>query len=756
MYDIRQFKPALYLVLMLGITGFSLAAESPGLWILAAGGIGINAWLVKNHRFSPMPRLLANIVTLGSLALVAMEVRAGDATPILTVGQYIVLLHLIKLFEQRANRDYAQLLVLSLLLMIAASISTASLLFGMTLIAYMFSSLYCCLLFHLKMEMDEARRIYGQPADAGQSEMLRQDQRGLPRSMRRLTGLIAVAGVATAVMVFIFFPRGAGQGLFNPVQARASQALTGFSDQVSLGKVAQIARSEDVIARVELYIRGQKVVHPTDLMLRGSVLDVYSGKDINRGGLWQWYRSAPLERLGEPTELEAETPMILDRLGAGQCTQVISLQPTGTNKLFAMAGPVRITAEHDMRIRFSPTDGVIESESSLLQPIRYTVTSTLRLSPALNNLSDDSEARSVIDPEILQYVRDPAVCGSDPEGRPLADYPVAGNHVFDGQIAANIERYLGTHFKYTLDLTNLGSLGDRDPMVAFLTDFKKGHCEYFAGAMTLMCQSLGIPARYVVGFRCGPEDFNSLGKYFLVKESNAHAWCEVFTGQTWETFDPTSRQADLVADRQYFPELRKMFDYLEFKWASNVVAYDTTQRRDILDNMDIQINRAATDGTTSISEGMENFRARIASPTVLSSVIASMIGLGILLITWYLIDRWRIRRRARRIGLELLPLSDRMRLVRQLGFYDDLLRILQRHRIERPRHLTPMEFSRSLSYLPSNAYNDIRRLTELFYRIRYGEVTGTVHPRRNLTAAIYRIQQTLESAYRYSHEQADT
>ena len=125
MYDIRQFKPALYILLMLGVSGFALAAESPGLWLLAAGGISINAWLVKTHRFVPLPRLVASVVTLAALALVALEVRAGDTTPILTVGQYIILLHLIKLFEQRANRDYAQLLVLSLLLMVAAAIISA-------------------------------------------------------------------------------------------------------------------------------------------------------------------------------------------------------------------------------------------------------------------------------------------------------------------------------------------------------------------------------------------------------------------------------------------------------------------------------------------------------------------------------------------------------------------------------------------------------------------------------------------------------
>ncbi|MEZ6146448.1 MAG: transglutaminase-like domain-containing protein [Planctomycetaceae bacterium] len=32
---------------------------------------------------------------------------------------------------------------------------------------------------------------------------------------------------------------------------------------------------------------------------------------------------------------------------------------------------------------------------------------------------------------------------------------------------------------------------------------RKGHCEYFASALVLMLRSIGIPARYVNGFKGG-------------------------------------------------------------------------------------------------------------------------------------------------------------------------------------------------------------------------------------------------------------
>src|SRR5438445_10670071 len=129
MYDIKQFKPALYLLLMLGMTGFALAVEMPGLWILSMTVLGVQAWLVHTGRFRPLPRLVANLITLLALAYTFQAIRFAS-TPIITIGQFLVFLQMVKLFELRANRDYAQLLVLSLLLMVAGAISTPSLAFA--------------------------------------------------------------------------------------------------------------------------------------------------------------------------------------------------------------------------------------------------------------------------------------------------------------------------------------------------------------------------------------------------------------------------------------------------------------------------------------------------------------------------------------------------------------------------------------------------------------------------------------------------
>src|SRR4051812_10838754 len=346
MYDIRQFKPALYALLLMGMTGFALAAEWPGLWVLAAGGILLNAWLVKTGRFTPMPRFLASIVTIIAFIYIADLVLHSQTTPILIIGQFLVLLQLVKLYEQRANRDYAQLIILSLLLMVAAAINTASLAFGVMFIGYLFLSLYVCLLFHLKVESEDARKAIALPEVEPNPATLRQDQRYLSSSMRRLTGLISAVAVVMAVVVFLFFPRGSGANLLGPLQFRPSRALTGFSEQVGFQQVARITQNFTRVADVQLWHKGPKdgtfqLVEGTQpLLLRGLTLDYYNGAADEtaaaarwRRAAYQWIRLLPQGDPEKNVDLSAELADLDD--GADEWRQEINLQPTGSSVLFA-------------------------------------------------------------------------------------------------------------------------------------------------------------------------------------------------------------------------------------------------------------------------------------------------------------------------------------------------------------------------------------------------------------------------------------
>ena len=122
----------------------------------------------------------------------------------------------------------------------------------------------------------------------------------------------------------------------------------------------------------------------------------------------------------------------------------------------------------------------------------------------------------------------------DPRIKPLADQ-ITSQHRESIRQSCQLERYLNTHYAYTLDLT-----GPRasDPLANFLFVRRSGHCEYFASAMTVMLRAEGIPARYVTGFL--PGEYNDVGGDYIIRQSDAHAWVEVyFPGYGWITFDPT-------------------------------------------------------------------------------------------------------------------------------------------------------------------------------------------------------------------------
>lgn len=764
MYDIRQFKPTLYILILMGMCGFALAAQSPGVFILSTGFVLLHFWLDRTGRFRPLPRLIANLLTLAALLFVVNQVLYSGITPVIVIGQFLVLLQLVKLYENRGNRDYAQLLVLSLLLMVAAAINTASLLFGVLLIVYLFLSLYGCLLFHLKVESESAAAAIAAPRVKVNPAMLRQDQRFLARSMRRLTFMVAGVSIVMAVVVFLTFPRGTGAGLLGQIQFRPTQALTGFSDQMSFQQVARITQNQEIIAYVQLWKNDSLVRGADGLLLRGMTLDVYGGNDgLEGAAAWQWSRSPTDERM---IDLEPHQKIVLGPApGTDLYRQSIKLLPTGTNVLFTLPGVVAFSSNEDAHLRFAPRDMVIQTRDPIYTTLEYEVIST-GIVPAVAKSAGSSGSssrrrwiyppefaavprHSSIDPRIEQMAHRAEVSGANARGKLVDQRKGPAPNPLDAQIAYNIEQYLKNNYAYTLDLTDARRVMDQDPLVAFLYDFKKGHCEYFAGAMTLMCQSLGMQARVVLGFKVPPDSYNNYGDYYIVRQSFAHAWVEVLTPDGWKSFDPTSgNDADPAHEASFFQKMRHLFNFVEYKWADSVVAYDTESRQSLIAQVNTRLDQSAVNGSQYLSwfNQWVSRNVYFLSSGALMILVGGMTLAIVLAIAWYLFERWKLRRRAQRIGIESLPPSDRARLARQLGFYDDLLRLLERHQIIRPAHLTPREFSDRLAWLPSDAYDTIRRLTRMYYRIRYGGLELPTAQQRRLSGIISRMGGEMSSS----------
>jgi hypothetical protein len=144
-------------------------------------------------------------------------------------------------------------------------------------------------------------------------------------------------------------------------------------------------------------------------------------------------------------------------------------------------------------------------------------------------------------------------------------------------------------YAYTLTPPLLGN----DGIDEFLFRTRRGFCEHYAGAFTFLMRAAGIPARVVTGYQGG--EFNRLGNYLIVRQSDAHAWSEVWlAGQGWVRVDPTAAVAAnrieqgiasalpigeplpffVRTDVEWLKQLRLRWDTLNNQWNQWVLGYN--------------------------------------------------------------------------------------------------------------------------------------------------------------------------------------
>ena len=128
-----------------------------------------------------------------------------------------------------------------------------------------------------------------------------------------------------------------------------------------------------------------------------------------------------------------------------------------------------------------------------------------------------------------------------------------------------IERFFDSNFSYSLALA--GPNGASRSLSDFLLRDRKGHCEYFATATTLLLRRAGIPARYTVGYSA--QEYSEREHAFLVRSRHAHAWVSAFVDGRWTTVDTTPARWAEDEEAQARGFLDPLLDW--FSWVVDLV-----------------------------------------------------------------------------------------------------------------------------------------------------------------------------------------
>jgi transglutaminase-like putative cysteine protease len=396
---------------------------------------------------------------------------------------------------------------------------------------------------------------------------------GFPgRAALALAGRTLLLALPLAVLLFVFFPRLAGSFWTVP---RGEEATTGLSDTMSPGSIGKLTTSYDTAFRAtfegELPPRQQ-------LYWRGPVLHRFDGFTWSRGS-GDWHTRQPLEFLGRAYRYR------------------IALEPSQHRWWFALDTPaqspdagVALTPDYELRATRPVSD------PTSFEALSYTAT---------------REAAPLAPWERLENGAGALPRGQNPRSLELARELRAQSASDAAFVSAALGFLRSGGFVYSLEPEELGA----EQIDDFLFRTRTGFCGHYASAFTVLMRAGGVPARVVTGYLGG--EWNPVGGYLVVRQSDAHAWVEVWLeGRGWTRVDPTAVVAperlergayDLLPDAMsattrllrgtpWLVHLLQRWDAANAWWNDRVVKFDYASQIDVLEKLGLRSPDARTLG----------------------------------------------------------------------------------------------------------------------------------------------------------------
>ncbi|MDO8862897.1 DUF3488 and transglutaminase-like domain-containing protein [Haliea sp. E1-2-M8] len=386
----------------------------------------------------------------------------------------------------------------------------------------------------------------------------------------RLPALMLAQAFPLMLVLFFLFPR---IGPLWTVPVKSHAARTGVSDFMKPGDISSLSQSDEVAFRAEF----EGDIPPrSELYWRGLVFSVLDD------GAWRSLRYHELP--GAEMRQQATEP------AGPELSYSVLMMPTQQNWLYSLryarARQSGVIPTPDFRL-FSP----VEIEDQL----RYRVSSWPQ-TPLETELSDWRRSTELVLPAT-----------GNPRSRELAAELHAASTSDAAFVDAVLAHFNRENFVYTLQPPLLSG---PDPMDQFLFQSRRGFCEHYAYAFTLMMRAAGVPARVVAGYQGG--EINPVNGTVIVHQFDAHAWSEVWLeGQGWVRVDPTGAvspdrielgleqalagEGSFLANSPLSPlryrsvnwvnMLRLRYDALTYRWQSWVVGFNSEEQYSLLQDL---------------------------------------------------------------------------------------------------------------------------------------------------------------------------
>lgn len=534
--DSIPFRVATLASVLCGIVAVLREEEWPAYgWLvilLTIAGSGVShLW---RHRTNWGLKIVLSLLMMVALGDFVVNLVVNPYDPRVPLATLLLWLQTLHSFDLPGRRDLNYSLLVGFILVCVAGVLSHDLGQLGFLVAFTLCALACLQLNHVSRAREGAE-VHGG------SVPLRPI---LWHSLR-----LALALAALGVPVFLMLPR-SGSMRIRPVSMSLNLKLPNLTQ----GRVKNPAYPETggralggrqsrrfdqesysgFTAVVDLNLRGRlsdeitmRVRSSEETYYRGLAFNEYTGE----GWVMTEEQLRPHSAANPPVFLEPETG------GTHEIAQIFTIEKEMANVVFAAYHPFQV---------FFPTDLLYTDRHSgvrapfPLQPgMVYSVVSLTREASPLalrrlgRSLSRGHRRRDFVRRAVAL---DTSLPGTVPARvRDLAR-EITRNQPNSLARAQAIAQYLKTRYTYTLDVPPFPP--GADVADAFLFEYRRGYCEHFATAMTVLCRAAGIPARYVTGYL--PGTYNPFTGYYEVKCSDAHAWVEAMIDPVgWISFDPT-------------------------------------------------------------------------------------------------------------------------------------------------------------------------------------------------------------------------